>query len=283
MNPWAKRRPGPAQGHSGDYSLRVSNHDNTKNPSQPRASVTPENFRWSDFDGVLFDLDGVITPTAEIHEHAWSELFAPWAFTQDDYHTYVDGKPRYDGVRSFLAARNVTLPDGDPTDAPGDQSICAMGNQKNALFTAILERDGIAPYPGSAATLDRLSQIDVPSAIVSSSRNAVAVLAAAGLGERFDVVVDGLVAAEEGLAGKPAPDSYELGATRLGVDPSRTVVVEDATSGVAAGAAGGFGVVIGVDRGAGVDALLSHGATFVVDDLSALLDPLTESPDGTSR
>jgi len=230
-----------------------------------------ENFRWSDFDAVLFDLDGVITPTAEIHEHAWAELFAPWGFTQADYITYVDGKPRYDGVRSYLASQGVELPDGDPSDAPGDDTICAMGNKKNALFNEILERDGIAPYPGSAATLDLLTQIGVDSAIVSSSRNAVPVLAAAGLADRFEVVVDGLVAADAGLNGKPAPDSYLLGAERLGVDPARTVVVEDATSGVAAGAAGNFVVVIGVDRGAGAETLLDHGATFVVNDLADLI------------
>lgn len=242
--------------------------------------ITAETFHWSDYAGVLFDLDGVITPTAEIHEHAWSELFAPWNFTQSDYITYVDGKPRYDGVRSFLAARGVTLPDGDPTDAPGDDTVCAMGNQKNSLFTEILERDGIGPYPGSAATLDLLVRLDVASAIVSSSRNAVPVLAAAGLADRFEVVVDGLVAADAGLNGKPAPDSYLLGATSLGVDPSRTVVVEDATSGVAAGAAGEFAVVIGVDRGAGAEALLEHGATFVVKDLAELLDSPTDRADG---
>lgn len=250
------------------YSLRVPN---------PISATT---FKWSNFDGVLFDLDGVITPTAEIHEHAWAELFAPWDFEQADYINYVDGKPRYDGVRSFLAARGVTLPDGEPTDAPGDDTVCAMGNKKNALFTEILERDGIAPYPGSAATLDLLVTIGVPSAIVSSSRNAVPVLAAAGLGTRFDIVVDGLVAAETGINGKPAPDMYLMGAERLGVDPARTVVIEDATSGVAAGAAGDFAVVIGVDRGAGAEALLEHGATFVVGDLAELLDSNPDRTDG---
>ena len=234
--------------------------------------VNAQTFRWTDYAGVLFDLDGVITPTAEIHEHAWGELFAPWGFTQNDYVTYVDGKPRYDGVRSFLAARGVTLPDGTPSDPPGDTTVAAMGNKKNLLFNVILERDGIAPYPGSAATLDLLAARNVPSAIVSSSRNAVPVLAAAGLAERFDVVIDGIVAADAGIAGKPAPDSYLLGATRLGVDPTQTVVVEDATSGVAAGAAGGFAVVIGVDRGAGAETLLENGATFVVQDLADLLD-----------
>ncbi len=221
-------------------------------------------FHWRHYDGVLFDLDGVITPTAEIHAHAWSELFQRYDFTQDHYLEFVDGKPRYDGVRSFLASRGVSLPDGDPTDAPGDDTICAMGNQKNALFNEILGRDGIEPYPGSLATLELLVELGVPSAIVSSSKNAVPVLNAAALADRFGVIIDGIVASDEGLKGKPAPDGYLLGAARLGVDPARTVVVEDATSGVAAGAAGGFAVVIGVDRGAGTDALMAKGATFVV-------------------
>ena len=244
--------------------------------------ISAATFQWSDYEGVLFDLDGVITPTAEIHEHAWSELFAPWNFMPSDYITSVDGKPRYDGVRSFLASRDVELPNGDPSDAPGDATICAMGNKKNQLFTDILERDGIAPYPGSSLTLELLTSIDVPSAIVSSSRNAVPVLAAAGLSQRFEVVVDGLVAAETGINGKPAPDMYLMGAERLGVDPARTVVVEDATSGVAAGAAGDFAVVIGVDRGAGAEALLEHGATFVVGDLAELLDSRTDRADGNT-
>jgi beta-phosphoglucomutase family hydrolase len=234
-------------------------------------SPDADSFDWRDYDGVLFDLDGVITPTAEIHEFAWSELFAAYDFTQADYLDFVDGKPRYDGVRSFLSSRDVSLPDGDPSDAPGETTICAMGNRKNVLFNEILERDGIAPFPGSATTLDLLAEIGVPSAIVSSSKNAVPVLHAAGLETRFDIVVDGIVAADRGLAGKPAPDGYLLGAELLGVDPARTVVVEDATSGVAAGAAGNFGVVIGFDRGAGVEALVAAGATFVVGDLAELL------------
>jgi beta-phosphoglucomutase family hydrolase len=228
-------------------------------------------FRWADYDGVLFDLDGVITPTAEIHEHAWGELFAAYEYTEADYLEYIDGKPRYDGVRSFLKSRSVELPDGDLDDLPGDDTVCALGNRKNALFNEILDRDGIAPYPGSQATLDLLSAAGISSAIVSSSKNAVPVLEAACLGDRFEVIVDGVVAADLGLNGKPAPDGYLLGAQLLGVDPSRTVVVEDATSGVAAGKAGAFAVTIGVDRGAGHDKLLQHGATFVVDDLSELL------------
>jgi beta-phosphoglucomutase family hydrolase len=228
-------------------------------------------FDWRQHAGVLFDLDGVITPTAEIHEHAWGELFAGFDYTEDDYLRYIDGKPRYDGVRSFLASRDIVLPEGRPDDPPGDDTVCAMGNRKNQLFNTILERDGIEPYPSSVATLDLLDEAGVPSAIVSSSKNARTVLAAAGLADRFDVVVDGVVAASEHIVGKPAPDMFLHAARRLGVDPERTVVVEDAVSGVAAGAAGGFAVVIGVDRGAGAETLLDQGADFVVDDLADLL------------
>ncbi|RLE21295.1 MAG: haloacid dehalogenase [Actinobacteria bacterium] len=233
--------------------------------------VSALKFDWRDYAGVLFDLDGVITPTAEIHEHAWGELFAAFDYTEDDYLRFIDGKPRYDGVRSFLASRSVDLPDGSPDDPPGTDTICAMGNQKNAIFTSILNRDGIEPYPGSAQTLDLLANAGVPSGIVSSSKNARSVLDAAGLGDRFAVVVDGIVAADHGIAGKPAPDPYLYGASRLGIEPTQSVIVEDAVSGVASGAAGHFAVVIGVDRGAGAATLMDNGATFVVSDLAELL------------
>jgi len=231
----------------------------------------PRSFDWSDYDGVLFDLDGVITPTATIHEKAWGELFADYDYTPDDYIASIDGRPRYDGVRAFLRSRGITLPDGDPSDPPGTDTVCALGNRKNELFNELLEREGVEPYPGSMATLDLLERLDVPAAIVSSSKNATTVLRAAGLGDRFDVIVDGVVAAEAGLAGKPAPDAFLLGASMLDVPASSSVAVEDAVSGVAAGRAGGFAVVVGVDRGAGAEALLEHGATFVVDDLGRLL------------
>ncbi len=223
---------------------------------------------WTTYDAVLFDLDGVITPTAAIHEHAWSELFKPWGFTQQDYLTYVDGKPRYDGVRSFLTSQGITLAEGQASDPPGDETICAMGNRKNALFTEILERDGIAPYPGSIAVMNMLDDAGIVQAIVSSSRNARPVLAAAGLADRFPYVVDGLTAAELGLAGKPAPAMYLHAARLLGKEPQRCVVVEDASSGVAAGAAGDFSLVVGVDRGGNREALQSAGAHLVVDDLA---------------
>ena len=234
-------------------------------------NTTAEAFDWLRFDGVLFDLDGVITPTADIHEQAWLELFRGYGATSDDYLRYIDGKPRAVGVRSFLQSRGVELPQGHPDDPPGDATIWALGNRKNLLFLSILQRDGVSPYPGSAALVDHLEQIGVPSAIVSSSKNAKLVLDRAGLAHRFPVVVDGIVAAAEHLHGKPAPDAFLLGAERLGTPPDRTVVVEDAVSGVAAGRAGDFALVIGVDRGAGHEALGAHGADLVVDDLAELL------------
>ena len=240
-------------------------------------SESAENFDWGGRDGVLFDLDGVITPTADVHERAWLELFRDFGATSDDYLRYIDGKPRALGVRSFLESRGVDLPEGSPDDAPGDGTIWAMGNRKNDLFLDVLDRDGVAPYPGSTALIDHLEHAGIPMAIVSSSKNATLVLRRAGLEGRFPVVVDGLVAAAELLHGKPAPDAFLLGAERLGVRPAHTVVVEDAVSGVAAGAAGGFDVVIGVDRGAGHEALVGHGADIVVDDLAELV------PSGVAR
>jgi beta-phosphoglucomutase family hydrolase len=227
----------------------------------------------------LFDLDGVLTPTADLHRAAWKQMFdeelerrglAP-PFSDADYLAYVDGKHRQDGVLDFLASRGVELPVGSPGDAPDAGTIWALGNRKNELFAELLTRHGIAPYPGSKRLLDRLADREVPMAVVSSSRNAAAVLAAAGLSDCFAARVDGLTAAELGLAGKPAPDSFLHAAAELGVDPADAVVVEDALSGVEAGRAGGFGVVIGVDRGAGREALVEHGADVVVADLAEML------------
>ncbi|HUW04319.1 MAG TPA: HAD-IA family hydrolase [Acidimicrobiales bacterium] len=226
---------------------------------------------WAAHQGVLFDLDGVITPTAEVHQRAWAELFAAWDFTSQDYLTYVDGKPRYDGVRSFLRARGLNLAEGSPEDPPGDGTICAMGNKKDAVFNELLEREGVDPYPGSVAVLDELDRLGRPQAIVSSSRNARGVLRAAGMADRFPHVVDGVVADTDGLEGKPAPAMFLRAAELLGVAPSGSVVVEDASSGVAAGAAGGFGLVLGVDRGGNRAALLASGADLVVDDLADTL------------
>lgn len=238
---------------------------------------------WPRFGAVLFDLDGVITPTAVIHERAWAELFARWDFTPADYLAHVDGRPRYDGVASFLAARGVDLPWGDPSDAPGDDTVCALGNRKNDTFNSVLARDGIAPYPGSLAVLEVLDRHGVPQAIVSSSKNARTVLEAAGMGDRFPVVVDGVTAVDESLAGKPNPAMFLHAAQRLGVPAARCIVVEDATSGVAAGAAGGFGFVLGIDRGGNREALVAAGAQLVVDDLGDTLMSGTASDDASSE
>jgi beta-phosphoglucomutase family hydrolase len=226
---------------------------------------------WSGYGGVLFDLDGVITPTALIHERAWAELFAPWGFTNADYLAYVDGRPRYDGVQAFLKSRGVELPWGDPSDPPGDSTICALGNRKDETFNEVLAREGIAAYPGSLQVLDRLDQLGIPKAIVSSSKNARKVLQAAGIEDRFDAVVDGNTLVEKHLAGKPDPAMFLYAGQCIEVPPERAVVVEDAISGVAAGHAGEFGLVIGVDRGGNREALAEAGADVVVDDLGETL------------
>lgn len=233
------------------------------------------------YDAVLFDLDGVLTPTADVHMAAWRAMFTAHftahgitpAYSDADYFAYVDGKPRYDGVRSALASRGADLPEGDPGDAPGTETVCGLGNTKNAAFDRVLREDGVVAYPGSVALLDALAARGTAVAVVSSSRNAPAVLAAAGLADRFTVVVDGTVAIAEGLPGKPAPDTFVFAAQQLGVPVERAVVVEDAVSGVAAGRAGGFGLVVGVDRGAGGDVLLEAGADVVVQDLAELVVP----------
>lgn len=249
---------------------------------------------WTQMRGVLFDLDGVITPTAQVHERAWAALFN-WFLSEHgeavgasdtrpfelaDYHEYVDGKPRYDGVRSFLASRSITMPDGDPSDEPGPETVCALGNRKNAEFNKIIKSEGIEAFPGSIDLLNALDSLGTPQGIVSSSKNAVPVLAGAGMDGRFDVIVDGVVAADLKLPGKPAPDAFLLGAERLKVEPSATVVFEDAVSGVAAGRAGHFALVIGVNRGSGADALRKNGAHVVIDDLDELVDAVTAAADG---
>lgn len=235
---------------------------------------------WDDFDAALFDLDGVLTPTADVHMHAWDAMFNAYlaalgdqpAYTSADYFAYVDGKPRYDGVRSFLASRGIVLPDGDPDDPPSASTVCALGNRKNEVFARILRDEGVQPYPASVALLDHLAARGTAVAVVSSSRNAPAVLAAAGLADRFGVVVDGQVAAALGLPGKPAPDTFLHAAAELGTTAARSVVLEDAVSGVAAGRAGAFGLVVGVDRGAGGDALSANGADVVVRELDELIE-----------
>jgi beta-phosphoglucomutase family hydrolase len=233
----------------------------------------------------LFDLDGVITPTALVHMRAWGEMFSVFLrsrgvsapYTEQDYFAHVDGKPRYDGVADFLASRGIDLPWGEATD-PGDQAagtetVCGLGNRKNTLVLQLIREQGVTPYPGTLAYLDHLRSRDpqVALAVVSSSRNAEEVLRGAGLRDRFSHVVDGNVAAAEHLPGKPAPDTFLHAAHLLGAGPESAVVYEDAVSGVRAGAAGDFASVVGVDRGVGHAALEAAGASLVVDDLEELI------------
>jgi beta-phosphoglucomutase family hydrolase len=236
---------------------------------------------WNQFDAALFDLDGVLTPTADVHMRAWRQMFSPYfaehgiapAYTEADYFTCVDGKPRYDGVRAVLASRGIELPEGDPTDKPGAETVCGLGNTKNALFNRMLRDEGVETFPGTLALLDALADRGVKVAVVSSSRNAREVLSAANLADRFPLVVDGDVARDTGLRGKPSPETFQHAAAALGVPAARAVVIEDAVSGVAAGRAGGFGLVIGVDRGAGAETLRAAGADVVVRDLAELVTP----------
>ena len=231
------------------------------------------------FDAVLFDLDGVLTPTAEVHMHAWQsmfeELFAAWdiapPYTERDYFDHLDGKKRYDGVASLLRSRDVEVPWGDPSDPMAADTVCGIGNRKNAVFERVLRAEGIAPYPGSLRLLDLLAAAGTPVAVVSSSKNAEEVLAAAGIRDRFTVVMDGVIAERDHLASKPAPDVFVEAARMLGVEPAASAAVEDAISGVRSAAAGGFGLVVGVDRGVGEQDLVDAGAHVVVKDLEDFL------------
>lgn len=233
----------------------------------------------------LFDLDGVITKTAVVHGAAWKEMFDAFLTShsglssdqarpfdpRSDYDRYVDGKPRYDGVRSFLASRGITLPDGDPSDAPDAETVCGLGNRKNNLVTELIERDGVEAYTGSVKYLNAAKAAGMRIAVVSSSANCRAILTSCGLLDYFEEVMDGVVAADRGIPGKPAPDTFLVAAKDLGASPAEAVVFEDALAGVQAGRDGGFAHVVGVDRVGQRAELIEHGATVVVDDLEELI------------
>jgi beta-phosphoglucomutase family hydrolase len=237
------------------------------------------------FDAVLFDLDGVLTSTARIHASCWkamfddflarrarqrNEPFLPFDIAAD-YKLYVDGKLRYEGVRSFLASRAISLPDGSPPDPPTADTVCGLGNRKDELVKAAIDHGEVESYPGSVALVRWLREQGIHTAVVSSSNNCEQVLRAVGILDLFDTRVDGLIAGELRLPGKPAPDTFLRAAEMLGVLPARAVVVEDAIAGVQAGRGGGFGLVVGVDRGGSGDALRTQGADVVVADLGELL------------
>jgi beta-phosphoglucomutase family hydrolase len=240
-------------------------------------------------DGVgacLFDLDGVLTQTAEVHASAWKEMFDGYlreraartgeefvAFDPvGEYDEYVDGKPRYEGVRSFLDARGIDLPRGDPSDPADAETIDGLGNRKNEIVLRLIRDHGVQAYEGSVRYVRAAREAGLARAVVSSSTNCRDVLVAAGIEDLFEQRIDGVVAEREHLKGKPAPDTFLAGARALGVAPSQAAVFEDALAGVAAGRAGGFACVVGVDRASQADALREHGADIVVSDLAELLD-----------
>jgi beta-phosphoglucomutase family hydrolase len=246
-----------------------------------RSSITRDQY-----DAVLLDLDGVITDTANIHATCWKQMFDAYlqqraADTSEpfrpfeiatDYRLYVDGKPRFDGVRDFLISRGIQLPEGSPDDPPQAETVGGLGNRKNDLVNKVIEEVGVEPYEGSVKLIHQLRHQGFKIAVVTSSQNCEAVLKAAKLDAFFEVRVDGNMIRAQQLAGKPAPDTFLTAAQRLGVEPTRAVVVEDAISGVQAGRNGNFGLVIGVARQGNAEELRHHGAHLVVNDLGELVD-----------
>jgi beta-phosphoglucomutase family hydrolase len=238
------------------------------------------------YDAVLLDLDGVITDTASVHAACWKQMFDEYlqkraaqrgeAFRPfdiaTDYRLYVDGKPRYDGVRDFLTSRGISLPEGGPDDPSQVETVDGLGNRKNDLVNKIIEEKGVEPYEGSVELIHELRRRGFKIAVVTSSQNCTTVLKAVKLADFFDVQVDGNVIHAQHLAGKPAPDTYLMAAKLLGVEPARAVVIEDALSGVEAGSNGKFGLVIGVARKGNADELRRHGANLVVNDLGEMAD-----------
>lgn len=239
-----------------------------------------------EIEACLFDLDGVLTQTAKVHAAAWKTMFDEYLRqradergeefrefdAERDYDEYVDGKPRYDGVRSFLQSRHIDLPQGSPSDPPQAETIDGLGNRKNELVLELIHRDGVQPYEGSVRFVKAAAAAGLRRAVVSSSTNCRDVLVAAGILDLFEEIVDGVVAEREHLAGKPAPDTFLTAARKLGVQPAKASVFEDALAGVEAGRAGKFGVVVGVDRVGQAQALAQHGADVVVKDLSELME-----------
>jgi beta-phosphoglucomutase family hydrolase len=234
----------------------------------------------------LFDLDGVLTKTARVHAAAWKEMFDEFLRTRAaatgtdfvpfdpvrDYEEYIDGRLRYDGVRTFLAARGIELPEGDPNDPPSAETICGLGNRKNDLVVSLIRSRGVETFPGAVRYVSAARDAGLRRAVVSASRNCREILRAAGIEDLFEEVIDGVVAEREGLRGKPEPDTFLAAAHALGVRPPEAAVFEDALVGVEAGRAGGFGFVVGVDTSGQGEALREHGADVVVPDLADLLE-----------
>ncbi len=250
-------------------------------PNMTHMTISPDNF-----DAVLFDLDGVLTATAKVHATCWKKMFDEYLRKRatdtgtpfqgfdiaTDYLHYVDGKPRYDGVRDFLRSRGIQLPEGSNDDRPECESVRGLGNRKNDMINDVIASEGVEVFEGSVKLVHKLRRQGIKTAVVSSSNNCLTVLKAAKIEDLFDTRIDGVVAHDLKLPGKPAPDTYLEAAKRLGVDPQRAVVVEDAISGVESGRNGKFGLVIGVARSGNDEELKQHGADLVVSDLGELLD-----------
>lgn len=237
------------------------------------------------FDAALFDMDGVLTDTASVHATAWKQMFDEYLQTRavrtdetfvpfdiaTDYKHHVDGKPRYDGVRDFLGARKIALPEGAPEDAPRAETVHGLGNRKDELVNRVIATEGVRIFAGAVLLLEQLRRAGIKIAVVTSSQNRKVVLDAAGIDGLFDAAVDGHTIVARGLTGKPAPDMFLEAARELGVEPARAVVIEDAISGVEAGVRGNFGLVVGVARKGNADELKAHGAQRVVADLTELM------------
>lgn len=234
------------------------------------------------FDAAIFDMDGVVTDTAGVHARAWKQMFDAFLEARSktehgpheefdigrDYLAYVDGRPRYDGVESFLASRGIRLPRGDPSDPPGFESVCGLGNSKNAIFRRIIERDGVRTFDSSVEMIREMGRRSVRTALATSSYNASEILGRTGLAALFRAVVDGAESARRGLRGKPDPDIFTAAALDIGARNDRSIVVEDAVPGVLAGVRGGFALVVGIARKGNADELRASGAGLVVRDLS---------------
>jgi HAD superfamily hydrolase (TIGR01509 family) len=235
------------------------------------------------FDAAIFDMDGVITKTAVVHSSVWKKTFDEYLrgraaryretfreFSRSDYLAFVDGRPRYGGVDSFLKSRGIDMPFGDPKDEPGTETVCGLGNRKNELFNAVLAADGVEVYDSTIQLIQRLLQSGVKVGVATSSKNCALVLEKTGIANLFETQVDGVLSAKLGLRGKPEPDIFAAACGNLGVSHDRTVIVEDAVSGVEAGYRGRFGLVLGVARGNNFDELRRNGADIVVSDLSEI-------------
>jgi beta-phosphoglucomutase family hydrolase len=241
------------------------------------------NKKFPAFNAVVLDLDGVITKTAATHTKAWKKIFDEYLkkreeeygepfseFSPEDYLTFVDGKPRYEGVASFLKSRGIELPYGSPDDGPDAETVCGLGNRKNKTFRKILKREGTEVYPSTMRLLRELKEYNIPLAVASSSKNCKAILKSVNLSGFFDARVDGNVLEELGLKGKPQPDMFTKSCELLGAKPSKSIVVEDAASGVKAGSQGGFGLTIGVARKENAEELKQNGADYVVKDIKEI-------------